>query len=57
MAPGQQAIQVPDLRIEFVVSLWADHDNAVGANHPDVGSHFKDTSVGDLLAVPNVHEG
>lgn len=57
MAPGQQAIQVPDLRIEFVIPLWADRDNAVGANHLDVGSRVEDTSVGDLLAVPNVHEG
>ena len=57
MSPGQQAVQVPDLRIQLVVSLRADCDNAVGANYPDVGSHFENTPVGDFLAVPNVHKG
>ena len=57
MSPGQQAIQVPDLRVEFVVPLRADRDNAVGANHPDVGCHFENTAVRDFLAVPDIHEG
>lgn len=36
MSPCQQAIQVPDLHIEFVVSLWSDCNYAVGTNCPDV---------------------
>lgn len=36
MSPCQQAIQVQDLHIEFVVSLWPDCNYAVGANCPDV---------------------
>ena len=52
-----QAIQVPDLRVQFVVSLRADRDNTVGANHPDVGRHLKNAAVGDFLAVPDIQEG
>jgi len=57
MSPCQQAIQVPDLRVQFVVSLRADRDNAVRANHPDVGCHFENTAVGNFLAVSDIHEG
>ena len=57
MSPCQQAIQVPDLRVQFVVSLRADRNNAVRTNHPDVGCHVENTAVGDFLAVPDLHEG
>ena len=57
MAPGQQAIQVSDLRVQFVVSLRADCDNAVGANRLDILSHLENAAVGDFLAIAHLHEG
>ena len=56
MSPGQQAIQVVDLRVQFVVSLRADRDNAMRANHPDVRRHVENAAVGNFLAVPHLHE-
>ena len=56
MSPGQQAIQVSDLCIEFVVSLRADCDNAVRANYSNVWCHLENTAVGYFLAVSDVHE-
>jgi hypothetical protein len=56
MSPGQQAIQVSDLCIEFVVSLRTDCNNAVRANHSNIGCHVENAAVGYLLAVPDVHE-
>ncbi len=45
MAPRQQAIQVQDLHIEFVVSLWSDYNYAVGTNCPDIRRHIENTAV------------
>src|SRR5207253_10205599 len=57
MSSCQQAIQVPDLRVQFIVSLRANRNNAVGTYHPDVGCYVEYTAVGDFLAVPDLHEG
>ena len=56
MSPCQQAIQVSDLRVQFVVSLRADGDNAVRANCPNVGCHVENAAIRDFFAVPDIHK-
>ena len=56
MSPCQQAIQVSDFRVQFVVSLRANGDNAVRADRPDVRRHLENASVRDFLAVSDIHE-
>ena len=54
--PCKQAIQIANLAVEFVVSLRADHDNAVRADRANIRGHFEDAAVGDFLAVSYLHE-
>lgn len=56
MAPGEQAVQIFDLGVEFVVLLWPDRDDAVRANGLDVGGHLKNPPIRNVLAVPDLHE-
>src|SRR6476646_11387939 len=56
MSPCEQAIQISDLRVQFIVSLRADGDNAMWANCPDIRRHFENAAIRDFLAVSDIHE-
>jgi hypothetical protein len=56
VTPGQEAIQVADFFIEFVVLLRPDRDDTMRTDGLDVGSHLKNPPVRNLLAIPDLHE-
>ena len=54
VAPGEEAVEVADLAVQFVIAFGADGDHAVAAQGFDVHLQLPDDAVGDLLAVADV---
>src|SRR5690349_9176299 len=56
MTPSEQAVQVSDLGVEFVILFLPNSDDTVRANGLDGGGHFKAPAVGKFFAVADIHQ-